>query len=251
MTRALIVLAALGLITVGGCVKMHSETVIENDGSGSATMHFSMPKDVAQAMQEIGDMPGAQMDDAPPSPSQVTEAKVKEIASKYDVKVKTFKKIDSDEREGFEMELEFDRVDDVSYVLAGIMGGGDDGMGIYSTGDGNYRLASVKLDLPEASDEEAAAEATAESESTEMNDEEMQKSMELMQTMMGHMAELDVLMKITVPGDVIESNAPQVEGRTSIWKIDSTNMMNAQNDMEPSILFSGKGVKIKAPQQAE
>ena len=65
------------------------------------------------------------------------------------------------------------------------------------------------------------------------------------------MSDLDILMKITVPGDVIESNAPQVDGRTSIWKIDSSNMMEQQGELEPVITFSGKGVKIKAPLKTE
>ena len=58
-------------------------------------------------------------------------------------------------------------------------------------------------------------------------------------------------MKITVPGDVIESNAPQVDGRTSVWKIDPTNMMEQQGELEPVITFSGKGLKIKAPPRSE
>ncbi len=60
------------------------------------------------------------------------------------------------------------------------------------------------------------------------------------------MGELDISMKMTVPGDIIESNAPTVEGRTSIWNIDSSNMMSGNTDMEPNIVFSGKGLKIKA-----
>ena len=73
----------------------------------------------------------------------------------------------------------------------------------------------------------------------------MQKQMQVMGTLMGAMAELDVSLKITVPGDIIESNAPVQEGRTSIWAINSSNMMTAGQDMEPVITFSGKGLKIK------
>jgi len=59
------------------------------------------------------------------------------------------------------------------------------------------------------------------------------------------MAELDVKFTITVPGEVIESNAPTVEGNTSIWAINASNMMSQQGaDMEPVITFSSKGLKI-------
>ena len=64
--------------------------------------------------------------------------------------------------------------------------------------------------------------------------------------LMGAMSELDISMKITVPGDIINSNAPLVEGRTSIWTINQSNMMSSNQDMEPVITFSAKGLKLKA-----
>jgi len=56
---------------------------------------------------------------------------------------------------------------------------------------------------------------------------------------------MDVRLEITVPGDIVSSNAPQTEGRTSIWSINSSNMMTAGQNTEPEIVFSGKGLKIK------
>ncbi len=74
--------------------------------------------------------------------------------------------------------------------------------------------------------------------------------MELMGKLMGSMSELDVSMRITVPGDVIEHNAPKQEGRTLIWEINADNMMSAGASMgEPLIVFSGKGLKIDAPME--
>ena len=70
--------------------------------------------------------------------------------------------------------------------------------------------------------------------------------MEIYGKLMGAVAELDVRMTITVPGEIIESNAPTVEGNTSIWAINASNMMEQQDqDMEPVITFSSKGLKIK------
>ena len=62
---------------------------------------------------------------------------------------------------------------------------------------------------------------------------------------MGDDAELDVSMKITVPGDIVTTNAPAQEGRTSIWTVNGDNMMTAGQDMNPVITFSGKGLDIK------
>ena len=52
----------------------------------------------------------------------------------------------------------------------------------------------------------------------EADPEQMQKQMELMGKLMASISELDVSMKITVPGEIVESNAPTVEGNTSIWQ---------------------------------
>ena len=93
-------------------------------------------------------------------------------------------------------------------------------------------------------DEDEAADSAGESDA-EMDPAQMGKQMELMGKLMGAMSELDVRMSITVPGDIIATNAPAREGRTSVWTINSSNMMTAGMDMEPEITFSGKGLKIK------
>ena len=178
---------------------------------------------------------------------------MEKAAAKYGVKVKRFEKLTDADRDGFEMELAFQRLEDLSHVLGGVMGGGEEGLGLFSTGDGNFLLTTTKLDLPDEPDDEFEPEAEADAAVSpdDMSQEDMQKSMAVMQKMMAHMSDLDILMKITVPGDVIESNAPQVDERTSVWKIDSSNMMEAQGELEPVIKFSGKGVKIKAPLKTE
>ena len=250
MTRALVALLAVSLLMVGGCMKIHTDTTIEKDGSGTATLHFSMAKEVAEAMEELSDMPNSQMDDAPPSPTAITKDEVEKAAAKYGVKVKRFEKLTDADRDGFEMELAFKRLEDLSHVLAGVLWGGEEGLGLFSTSDGNFLLTSAKLDLPD-DESEPETEAGEEVNPEDMSQEDMEKSMAVMQKMMAHMNDLDILMKITVPGDVIESNAPQVDGRTSVWKIDPTNMMEQQGELEPVITFSGKGLKIKAPPRSE
>jgi hypothetical protein len=75
----------------------------------------------------------------------------------------------------------------------------------------------------------------------------MQKSMEIMGKLMASASQLDVAMRITVPGEVVSNNAMRQEGNTLIWEINSSNMMTAGGGMEPEIVFSGKGLKISAP----
>ena len=70
----------------------------------------------------------------------------------------------------------------------------------------------------------------------------------LLKRKLSAISELDVTMKITVPGDVIKHNAPKIEGRTLIWEINGQNMMSTGEDFgEPEIIFSGKGLNIDAP----
>jgi hypothetical protein len=66
-----------------------------------------------------------------------------------------------------------------------------------------------------------------------------------MGTLMGAISELDISMKVTVPGDIVSTNAPAQEGRTSIWAVNAGNMMTMDQDMAPEIVFSAKGLKIK------
>ena len=70
--------------------------------------------------------------------------------------------------------------------------------------------------------------------------------------LMASISELDIRMEITVPGNVLSSNAPAVEGRTSIWTINAANMMESQGgDMTPTIAFDKGGVAIDAPKLEE
>lgn len=248
MTRALLAALAVGLLFAGGCMKMHTETTIGPDGSGTATVHFSMAQEVADAVKELSEMPDNQMGQTPPSLADISKQEIEEAAAKYGVKVKRFDKISADGRSGIEMELAYKQLSDLSHVLGGMMGDDEEGLGLFRTEDGNYLLTTTELDLPEEEPESEDATAT---DAAEMDPEAMQKSMAIMQQLMAHMNELDISMKITVPGDVIESNAPQVDGRTSIWKVDATNMMQVEGEMEPKIKFSSKGVDIDAPQYTE
>jgi hypothetical protein len=54
-----------------------------------------------------------------------------------------------------------------------------------------------------------------------------------------------------VPGDIVSSNAPAVEGRASTWIITQKDLMPqfegaaSRNPMpQPEIVFSGKGLSI-------
>jgi len=159
-----------------------------------------------------------------------------------------------DGREKLDIAMEFEDLKSLSYVMGSLMGGNPgEGMGIFETDDGNFVLKQATYDFPDEPAEEVegsepANEAEVQTEKPTLTPEEKSaKQMEVYGKLMGAVAELDVRLTITVPGEIIKSNAPAVEGNTSIWAINSGNMMNMQNqDMEPVITFSSKDLKIKA-----
>lgn len=246
-TKSIPVLLAAAVLALSGCVQMHSTTTIEADGSGTASMTMSFSQTVAEAMKEMQD---SNMDMGQgmefPSFDDIKKDDLEKAAKEHGVQIKKFSKDMVDGREVMTIELAFKDLKGFSYVMNGVMGedGGKGGLGIFDAGDGNFVLRSTEYEFPaeaEAPEEPAEEEAPAQQVDPDM----AAKQMELMGKLMGAISELDILMEITVPGDIVSSNAPTVEGRKSIWKVNSENMMTVQNEMEPEITFSGKGLSLK------
>ena len=246
-------LVAAAALTLSGCIQMHSATTIEKDGSGTASFQLSFSQGVSEALKEMQTMDmdmGSDME--MPDFSKVDKEELEKAAKEHGVKITRFSRDPVDGRETLAVEMSFEDLKGLSFMMNRVMGEGSDngGFGIFDNGDGNFILMSATYEYP--GQEAEAAEETVETESTsEMDPEMMGKQMELMGKLMASMSELSVHMEITVPGDIVKSNAPKVEGRTSIWTVDSTNMMSMQgeSDMEPEIVFSAKGLKIKAQKE--
>jgi len=248
---AIVILAAASL---AGCVQMYSDTIIDKDGSGTANFTMSLSPGMLEAiqeMEELGMNEGQDMD--VPEFDQINREDLEKSIEGHGVEITKFEKDTSDGNMKMDIALEFEDLEGLSFVMGKIMGDAPgSGMGIFETADGNFILKEAEYDFPaepadEAEETEPADGSAPTGESSTMTEEEKaQKQMALMGKMMGSMAELDIKFTITVPGEVIESNAPVVEGNTSIWAINAGNMMNQQdNDMEPVITFSSKDLKIK------
>jgi hypothetical protein len=239
------------LLAAGGCVQMSMETVVDKDGSGTCTLGISMSTDVSEALKELAATDGNPGMAEVPEFGDLTREKAEASAARYNCKVKKFERTTADEQEKLEMVLAFDDVQDLSRAVHDLMSEdeSEDVMAVFKTDDGNYVLASVE-DVSAVGEEKSTPEESQEKETEEakeMDPEQMQRSMELMGKLMAHMSEFDVRMAITVPGEILESNAPETEGQTAIWHINSENMMSMQDqEFEPEIKFSGQGVKIKA-----
>lgn len=242
LTATVLVLLSFALT---GCVQMQMNTVIEGDGSGTFTMIYSMFEDVASALEELGElgMPGQQQQDAP-TLDDFDKGEMEKACKEHNVKLKKFERGTVDGKDRLEIVMEFKRLEDLSHTLSGSLKESG-GLALFKKDDGNYWLRSVEYEGKAAEEETAAEMGPASMEN--MNMENMGKSMEVMGKLMASAQELDIGMRITVPGDIVSHNAQRVEDKTLIWELNSSNMMTAASNMEPDVVFSGKGVKIKAP----
>ncbi len=244
MRRALLFVLVAGLGLLAGCVTFHSSMVIKPDGSGTCTMTYSVSESVKAALAEAGSLGGEGED--MPSIEDFDRAEMEKRAKENGVTISSFEHKTVDGREVLEIAMAFKNVTGLSRVMN--VGGGDSGvLTILRNGDGDYVLTSIPDPNPPAVTEEPE-----EAPETPATPEDPAKAMEVMGKLMQSINELDVRMEITVPGDVLSSSAPTVEGRTSVWAINAANMMEAQNmSMEPEITFSKQGVNIDAPTREE
>jgi len=250
MKKFALALLVLTLVAgLGGCVKMHSTTDIAKDGSGTSTIEFGISKSIAEALKEMAEMEGNKDEMEMPALEDINRDKIEEAIKPYDVKLTKFERSSADEREVITMTFAFENLKGLSAAMAAAMGESpEQGWGIYDSGDGNYVLKQANYDFsdwPVPEEEEEEAEEAEPATPAEQDPAQMQKQMEIMGKLMQSMSELDVALSITVPGDIVESNAPVQEGRTSMWTINASNMMTAGQDMDPVITFSGEGLKIK------
>jgi hypothetical protein len=242
----LLAIAAVAAMNLTGCVILHSQTVIKDDGSGTAEITMSIAPEVREAQLEMKALDGGQSQDMDlPILGDMSKADIEKMTKGHNVKVENFERALVDGRETMTIALAFADLKGFSYTMGQIMGGSEsgDGMGIFDAGDGNLVLKQAKYEYPtEAEAEEAPAPPA---DPLDADPTKAQKQMELAGKLMAAMAELDLSIKITVPGDIVSSNAPTTDGRTSIWAVDASNMMTMGQEFNPTIVFAGEGLKIK------
>jgi hypothetical protein len=231
----LVLMVAAALLAMSGCVQFHSDVAIDGKGGGTATVKMSVATDVLKARADMMSMGGAMGMDLPDYDT-VTRAYLEKRAAGHGVTINTFDKGEAAGRKTLACTLSFTDLKGISWVLNDVSGAlGGAGLGVAKTPDGNFVLRTKQYNFPAT-----PAKTTPPPAPTP---EQMQRQSELAATLMGAINELDIVVKLTVPGDVVRSNAPKVEGRTSIWTINAANMM-AQQEVAPEIVFSSKGLAL-------
>jgi hypothetical protein len=242
MKKLMVLGIAVLVAALTGCIQIKMATDIAKDGSGTYTMTYSVSQEVEQTLNEMRALGGdaaKEMDDAPDFANFDRGAFTDKIG-KHGVKLVAYTNDVKDGRRTVEMKLSYPDLESLSEALTGSMGSGSGGMKITKNEAGDYVLASYET--PKS--EEAKPDEEMSPEDMNASMQNAAKSMELMGRLMAHMSELTMAIAITLPGDVVESNAHRVEGRTCHWEINANNMMQAQG-LEPHVVFSGKGLNIK------
>jgi hypothetical protein len=230
---ALPILAAL--LGSAGCVQLRTDLDLDAKGGGTARIVMSADPRVLAARAELDRLGGEALGPALPVFDEITRPYLQKRAAGQGVAVVTFSKGSAGGRSTLDCTLKFTDLKGVSWMLndvAAALGGA--GLG-YARGEGgNLVLRSKQYGFP------APAPRTAPAPTGES----ARRQAELATTLFGAIGELDVKLNVTVPGDVVRSNAPKLAGRTSTWTINAGNMMS-QQDVNPEIVFSGAGLAIK------
>lgn len=248
-------LAALALATTG-CLQLESAAVIDKDGSGTLDITYTVPLDVEEAIKELSTLDAGKDQDMGMPPLFDDGFDISEMKSELTplgVKVKDYTNGVENGSRVIRMSLAFDDIDGLQAALENA-GGSDSAMGLRRLPDGNYYFGEVETAGTYDEEEDDYEEVMPDMDDMEdMEDmgaamKNVARSMELMGVLMSRADEMIISWRITVPGDIIRHNAQQVEGRTCVWKLDSSGMMSGDMDA-PEIVFSGEGLKIKAPEK--
>jgi hypothetical protein len=246
MRRIVTALAILALAGLGGCVQFHSDLVLEKDGSGTMTMTFSMSEEMLEAMESMQDMPGGQGPDGP-SADMLERDQLEKMAKHYGVKIQDYQDSVVDGRKTTKVVLAFDDYAKAACLMTSMSSDSEESLVLVKLASGDYALRNGTPDCPEPPAEmEAEAEESAAAEPGEADPEAMGKAMEAMGKMMAAMSEMELVMTVSVPGDVVSTNAHETDGHTVTWRINAENMMAMQGGFEPEVVFSGQGLKLKA-----
>lgn len=222
------------LLGSAGCMQLRTDLELDAKGGGTARISLSADPQVLAARAELDRLGGDALGPPLPAFDDITRPYLQKRAAGRGVAVVTFTKGTDNGRSTLDCLIKFTDLKGASWMfndLAAALGGA--GLGYAREKDGNLVLRTKQYGFPVAAAKPAPA-PTGES---------ARRQAELATTLIGAIGELDVALNVTVPGDVVRSNAPQVNGRTSTWLINAGNLMN-QQDVSPQIVFAGAGLAI-------
>lgn len=240
------------LVLVAGCIKYDQILTLNPDGSGQVSLHYAMTEALVQQMKAMQAM-ASQMTDQMGGEVKQEESNSMDALSFDETKItdefKALKKegfklksIKSYTKEGWQhMDVAFSfkdisRLKQVSFFK-------DSDMSIVRNDRGNYVISTKKKDdeSEEASEDESP---TTEGDETPSQGEGMEGMEQMMMPMFQGFA---VSITIETPTEIIDTNAPEKDGKKAVWSFSMEKDPKAMEKMEDPDLyieFKGKGVKL-------
>lgn len=230
MKKSWLWMAGVLALAAGGCVKFDVEETLNADGTVDMKIHYAVSEQTAaqwNALRQQTNKQDPKLKGATQEPGLVfDEADIKAAFEKKEgVKLTSVRTETKDGWKHIYADVRFDDVGKASAIDPFDQKGGGlsltknqgGGLSLTKSADGNWVLESIN----------------GEREQKKPNPEEqaMVRAM---------MAGLSISVKVTVPGDIVETTAPDKEGRSATWKLDIAD----EKFFDKSEEFNKKGMKV-------
>jgi hypothetical protein len=239
MTRWLAALAGLVALAGAGCIKMDQDLTINADGSADMKLHYAMTEQAITQLEAMKQMaaknPDMKVETQGPELA-FDEAQIKAEFEKKKGEGVELKSVRVEAKDGWKHAYIEARCKDLAAAAkAGKSGGNQGGYALTKNADGDYvlEMAGAKMGGGKAP-EKLTAEQKAQQQA-------------MMKTMM---AGLKVTLRVSVPGDVVETTGEKKDARTAEWVLDISDAKffeksEAMEKNGPKVVFSGKGLDLK------
>lgn len=224
------VLVLGAMLALAGCIKVDQTLTLNADGSGTLAMRYGMPEQAIAQLQAIQQMAaqggeGLEVQQEAPFDFEPEQVRADFEASKPEgVELTALSSEVVDGWKYIDLTLAFD---DIGALKRTEMFEKSN-LSIEPTPDGNYRITQRGGGDTELPGGEAA-------------------DAQLMQQMAAMLAGFRIAQTVVVPGDIIETNAPQVDGRRASWVFDiaqDPNVIQTIADTNLELVFDGDGVAL-------
>lgn len=241
MTRPILQLMMITslLFLLAGCIEVRMETDLNGDGSGHGEIEIAICPAVTAKLAEtahLTDMPRTEVGDI----AELDDARLQVLAAPAGVTVSGFESRVIEGRRTVSFAMEFGSLEGYSWVLGNVFDEVGDGLGVFAGQDGNLVFKEAQYDMSDL-----VGKVPALPERTDPGDEAMDMFMELRGVINAHVADARVVNVITVPGDVIDTDATAMEERTCTWELDFAAIRADKDALKPMIEFDGAGLSMK------
>jgi len=223
------VLVLSAMLTLAGCIKVDQTLTLNADGSGTLAMRYGMSEQTIaqlQAMQQMAAQGGDGLEVPQEMPFDFDPRQVRADfeADKPDgVELTALSSEEVDGWKYIDLTLTFDDIRALKHTELFE----DSKLSIIPTREGDYKLIQRGGGNTDLSGDAPGPQ--------------------LMQQMTTMLTGFRIAQTIVVPGDIIKTNAPQVDGRRASWVFDieqDPNVIQTLADTDLELVFDGEGVKL-------